>query len=102
MTPVQYAQLLSQHPAEVFQIEGKGRIAPGYDADLTVIDPRAHWVIDGQKFQTNAKITPFHGQKVQGKIIHTMIRGCTVYDGSEVVQKPGFGKFIAGSAWTKQ
>ncbi|MFE4714151.1 MULTISPECIES: dihydroorotase [Paenibacillus] len=95
MTPVQYAQLLSQHPAEVFQIEGKGRIAPGYDADFTVIDPHAHWVIDEQKFRTNAKITPFHGQKVQGKIIHTIVRGCTVYDGDEVVQKPGFGKFVA-------
>lgn len=101
MTPVQYAQLLSQHPAEVFQIAGKGRIAPGYDADFTVIDPRALWVIDEQKFQTKAKITPFHGQKVQGKVVHTMIRGCTVYDGSEVVQNPGFGQFVAGSAKTK-
>ncbi|MNC27141.1 Allantoinase [compost metagenome] len=101
MTPVQYAQLLSQHPAEVFQIAGKGRIAPGFDADFTVIDPHVHWMINEQKFQTDAKITPFHGQKVQGKVTHTMIRGCTVYDGNEVVQQPGFGKFVAGSARTK-
>lgn len=100
LTPVQYAQLLSQGPAEVFGIRGKGRISPGYDADLTVIDPHENWVIDERKFHTNAKITPFHGESLQGKVIHTIIRGCTVYNGREIVQQAGFGQFVCGSACT--
>ncbi|MCU6792194.1 dihydroorotase [Paenibacillus sp. WQ 127069] len=98
LTPVQFANLFSHHPAQLFQIAAKGKIAPGYDADLTVIDPYAEWEIDERQFQTKARITPFHGQKVQGKVIHTIIRGCTVYDGKQIVQQPGFGKFVAGSA----
>lgn len=98
MTPVQFAKIMSTHPAEVFQIPAKGKIELGFDADFTVIDPNATFVIDEAKFQSNAKLSPFHGQVGKGRISQTIVRGETVYDGKKIIVEPGFGRFIAGSA----
>ena len=99
MTPVQFAKVMAQHPAEVFQIPGKGKIAVGYDADFAVIDPEQTWVVDETKFRSYSKMSPFHGQEVKGKVISTIVRGTTVYDGEEVTVEPGFGSFVPGSAY---
>ncbi len=98
LTPIEFAKLMATHPAEVFQIPGKGKVAVGYDADFAVIDPEATWVIDETEFRSNSKISPFHGKELKGKIIQTIVRGKTVYDGNDVIVKPGFGQFVPGSA----
>lgn len=102
ISPVVFAKWLSQHPAEIFQIQGKGKIESGYDADFTVIDPDQTWEIDEHAFRSHSKLSPFHQREVQGKVVHTIVRGTTVYDGYEVKVKPGFGRFIAGSAVKKE
>ncbi|MBJ6359917.1 dihydroorotase family protein [Paenibacillus sp. GCM10012307] len=102
LSPVELAKWLAQHPAEVFQIPEKGKIAPGYDADFTVIDPDCIWTIDEQAFRSNSKLSPFHGREVQGKVAHTIVRGTTVYDGQDIQVQPGFGRFIPGSAVKKE
>lgn len=98
MTPVQFSKIMSTHPAEVFQIPNKGKINVGYDADFTIIDPNEEFVIDQDKFQSNAKLSPFHQQTGKGKVVQTIVRGSTVYDGANVTVEPGHGKFVAGSA----
>lgn len=99
MTPVQFAKVMSQHPAEVFGIPGKGKIAVGFDADFAVIDPEAIWTVDENQFRSHSKISPFHGKEVKGKVIQTIVRGTTVYDGEQVTVEPGFGSFVPGSAY---
>lgn len=101
LTPVQFAKLMSQQPAEVFQILGKGKIAVGYDADFAVIDPEENWILDETNFRSYSKMSPFHGKQVQGKVVQTIVRGTTVYDGNDVTVTPGFGKFVPGSAMKK-
>ncbi|OPH57910.1 hypothetical protein BC351_04715 [Paenibacillus ferrarius] len=101
ISPVVLGKWLSQHPAEVFQIQGKGKITVGNDADFTVIDQDQSWIIDEQAFKSHSKLSPFHGREVQGKVIQTIVRGTTVYDGFEVKVKPGFGRFVAGAAVKK-
>ncbi|WP_413378070.1 dihydroorotase [Alkalihalobacillus sp. 1P02AB] len=98
LSPVQFAKVMAQHPAEVFSIPNKGKISEGYDADFFVINPNEYWEVDETKFQSNSKMTPFHGKKLKGKIVETIVRGTTVYDGNKVVVNPGFGNFIKGSA----
>ncbi|MFE0506532.1 dihydroorotase [Peribacillus butanolivorans] len=98
LTPIEFAKLMSTHPAEVFQIPRKGKVAVGYDADFAVIDPEAIWVIDETKFRSYSKMSPFHGKEIKGKIIQTIVRGKTVFDGNAVIVKPGFGQFVPGSA----
>lgn len=99
MTPSQFAKAMAQNPAEVYGIRGKGKIAPGYDADLAIIDPNRTYVIDENVFRSKSKRTPFNGATVRGRIVHTIVRGQTVYNGTEVTAQPGFGKFVPGAAY---
>ena len=99
MTPSQFAKVMAQNPAEVYGIRGKGKVSPGYDADLVVIDHNRSYVIDENEFRSQSKRTPFHGAQVRGKIVHTFLRGQVVYDGMEVTVEPGFGKFVPGAAY---
>ncbi len=94
----QFADILATHPAEVFSIPGKGRISEGFDADFTIIDPDKTTVINQESFRSHSKLTPFDGRQLSGKIVSTILRGEEVFDGENVVQKPGYGKFVAGSA----
>jgi dihydroorotase len=48
-------------------------------ADLTLIDLEQNWQIDSKKFLSKGRSTPFNGQKVNGKIIYTIVNGRIVY-----------------------
>ncbi|PKG24769.1 dihydroorotase [Niallia nealsonii] len=99
ITPVEFAKLMSTHPAEVFSIPSKGKIKEGYDADFTVIDPTETFIVDETKFHSNAKLSPFDGYEGKGKVAQTIIRGEVVFDGEKIVVEPGFGNFVKGSAY---
>lgn len=67
--------LTSAGPARVFGIEGKGRIALGYDADFTVVDLKAHRVIQNQWIASRSGWSPYDGLAIKGWPIHTIVRG---------------------------
>lgn len=66
---------LSEKPAKVLGLNTKGKLAVGYDADITIADCGEEYVIDAEKFYSKAKFTPVHGRKVCGRIKHTMVGG---------------------------
>ncbi len=70
-----FVDLSSAGPQRVFQIEGKGRIALGYDADLTLVDMKARRVIRSEDQATRAGWTPFDGMEAKGWPMATIIRG---------------------------
>ncbi|MBU2884363.1 dihydroorotase [Gilvimarinus agarilyticus] len=67
--------LTSAGPARIFGIEGKGRIALGYDCDLTLVDLNAKRVISNEWIASISGWTPYDGMQVTGWPIHTVIRG---------------------------
>ena len=56
-----------------------GEAAPGKPADLIVFSDRAEWTIDKAAFLSKGKNTPFHGRKVRGKNLLTIVGGRIVY-----------------------
>jgi len=54
------------NPARVLGI-AKGTLAPGADADVTVIDPTAQWTVDPAKFRSKSTNTPFAGWQLRGR-----------------------------------
>ncbi|MEK7412616.1 MAG: dihydroorotase [Planctomycetota bacterium] len=70
-----FVDLTSAGPQRVFQLAGKGRIAAGYDADLTLVDLAAQRTIDDAQQASRVGWTPFHGMKVTGWPIATIVRG---------------------------
>lgn len=75
--------LASAGPARIFNISGKGRIAKGFDADLAVVDLNARWTITDDWVASRSGWTPYDGKEVQGRPVHTFVRGHgTVRDGA--------------------
>ncbi len=80
--------LTSAGPARVFNIAGKGRIAAGYDADLTLVDLGAARTITNDWIASRCGWTPFAGMKVTGWPAATIIRGRLVMREGELLGKP--------------
>jgi dihydroorotase len=71
---------MSVNPARILNLP-KGTLETGADADITVIDPQLKWIVDVQVFRSRGKNSPFHGRKMQGKAILTIVGGEIKYDG---------------------
>src|ERR1700690_4180025 len=67
--------LTSAGPARLFGIAAKGRIAVGYDADLTVVDLKRRETITERWIASRAGWTPYNGVTVTGWPVGTVIRG---------------------------
>jgi dihydroorotase len=70
-----FVDLTSAGPQRLFGIAGKGRIAVGYDADLTIVDLKAERVIDDAWICSKCGWTPFAGRKVRGWPVGTLVGG---------------------------
>ena len=80
--------LTSAGPARIFGIEGKGRIAVGYDADLTLVDLAAQRSICNEWIASRSGWTPYDGKSITGWPIHTVIRGQMVVRDEALVSRP--------------
>ena len=98
-SPTLLARCMSHNPARVYGLHGKGAIAPGMDADLTILDPTVTWTIHAEDLHAAAGWTPFEGWEVQGRVCATVLRGRMAYDGKQILTAPGQGAFIQG-AWS--
>ncbi|MBN3846546.1 dihydroorotase [Paraburkholderia sp. Ac-20342] len=81
-------ELTSSGPARVFGIEGKGRIAVGYDADLTLVDLKAQREITNRWIASVCGWTPYDGLHVTGWPVATIIRGHVVMRDDAVLAQP--------------
>jgi allantoinase len=87
------AELLSWNPAQRFGLRGKGDIAPGYDADIVIIDPHASFVVHATDSPSHQGYSPFEGMELSGKVRSTFLRGGLVYDGGNIMGPPQ-GKYL--------
>jgi dihydroorotase len=67
--------LTSHGPQRIFGMRGKGHIAVGYDADLSVVDMKRRETITDQWIRSKSQWTPYHGVSVQGWPVGTIVRG---------------------------
>ncbi len=77
--------LLSWQPAAVAGLSGRhgGPIAAGGAANLCVIDPDAHWVVDVARLASRSRNCPYGGRALTGRVRHTILRGEPVVVDSE-------------------
>ena len=72
---LRFVDLTSAGPARLFGIAAKGRIAAGYDADLTVVDLKRRQTITDEWVASRAGWTPYNGVTVTGWPVGTLVRG---------------------------
>jgi dihydroorotase len=75
----QLAHWMSDAPARVWGIVGKGRIAEGYDADLVLVDLEKAAAVRDEEQVTKSRWSPWHGQTHQGWPVRTLVGGRTVF-----------------------
>lgn len=83
-----FVDLTSAGPQRVFNIAGKGRIALGYDADLTIVDLAHKRRIENKWIASRAGWTPFDGMTVTGWPRATIVRGRIVMRDDELQGPP--------------
>jgi dihydroorotase (multifunctional complex type) len=89
-------QLLSEKPAEIFNLRDRGGLEQGRKADLAVVDFNRKFRIDASKFHSKAKYSPFDGWEVQGRPVKTFVNGLLIMDEQQIVAKAGSGCVIRG------
>jgi len=72
-------ELLSANPAKIFRLEGRGTLAVGSHADVTLFDPKKKWTFDASQSKSKSRNTPFDGWSFTGKAVATIVGGEIVY-----------------------
>lgn len=81
-------ELMAAGPARVYGLRNKGHIAPGYDADFTIVDRKRSRTIMEDWIASPCGWTPFHGHKCTGWPAMTIVRGNVVMREDEVLGAP--------------
>jgi allantoinase len=66
---------MAQRPADLVGLTGKGRLAPGADADLVAFDPDTAWVVHPGELHHRNPVTPYAGKSLTGVVTTTWLRG---------------------------
>jgi dihydroorotase len=72
-------ELFTAGPARVFDLPGRGTLARGSHADVTIFDPKKRWTYDAAKSRSRSRNTPFDGWQLTGKPVATIVGGRLVY-----------------------
>jgi allantoinase len=83
------ARLTSFNVAERFKLpQTKGRIAVGADADLALMDLKAQFTVRAEDLLYRHRQSPYVGRALTGRVIRTILRGITVFEGGRVMSRP--------------
>ena len=70
---------MSANPARILHLN-KGLLKPGYDTDLTLVNPDEQWIVDSRLFCSKGKATPFEGRTLTGKVKAVIISGRKIFE----------------------
>ena len=72
-------ELCSTNPARIFKLQGRGTLAPGSIADVTIIDPDRKWTYRNADSRSKSRNCPFEGWEFNGRAVATIVGGQIVY-----------------------
>jgi dihydropyrimidinase len=81
-------------PAELLGLSRKGRLLPGYDADIVLFDPAVEYQIAPDTLHETAGWTPYDGTNIKGRVVTTLSRGEVIVHNGEWLGRAGRGQFI--------
>jgi dihydroorotase len=87
-------ETLTEKPAKIFNLQGKGSLSKGFDGDITVVDTTRRYTIDSSGFQSKAKYSPFENLEVIGRASKVFIKGRLVMNEGEILADPGSASIL--------
>ncbi len=80
------AQLMATQPAARYGIAERGMIAPGYQADLVLVDPAGETHVTAADIRSKCGWSPFEGEIFHHRVVGTWVNGVQRYDGQELLE----------------
>lgn len=97
IAPMTAVALLCDGPARAFRLADKGRLAPGADADMVVLEP-GNFPYDPATSLSAVKWSSFEGCVFRARVAATYVRGTLTWDGTRICTAAGSGRFIPPTA----
>lgn len=82
------ARVTSWNPAQRYGLNRKGDIAPGYDADIALVDPARTWTIRAAESPSTQGYTPFEGLELSAAVTATYLRGQKIFENGQLLGAP--------------
>ena len=89
-----FVRLNCLEPARVHGLQGKGDIAPGFDADIVIWDPRRHVAFGADDLHDNVGYNPWEGRTVTGWPETVFLRGVPVVENGAFTGIAGAGLWL--------
>jgi dihydroorotase len=71
-------------PAEAYAIANKGRLVPGFDADLVLVDIENYRPVRDAELYTRVHWSPYAGRQLTGWPVYTFVGGAVVYEHGKI------------------
>ena len=84
LTVEQLGQKMCHAPAELYQIEKRGYIRPGYWADLVLVNPNKEWTVTSDCIQSKCGWSPMEGCHFHAQVEKTFVNGALAYADGKV------------------
>jgi len=89
-----WVEVCCTRPAEIFGLSRKGRLAPGYDADIVLFDPTKEITFSPHTLHSPIDFCTYDGLTLTGFPVMTISRGEVIVENGQFVGQPGRGRFI--------
>jgi len=93
---------LTTNTAKFLKVDDRiGKIALGYNADITVWSPSEKFEVKKQDLQFRHKISPYVGETLYGKVVSTYVNGINVFEENKITNKNS-GQWLLREAKTEK
>jgi allantoinase len=82
------AALTSWNPARRYGLGSKGALAPGFDADLALVDAGRTWTVRAAESESSQEYTPFEGFELTAQVTDTFLRGHHILRAGKIAGEP--------------
>jgi dihydropyrimidinase len=96
--PIETIAALTARAARVFSLPAKGLIAPGFDADLMLVDPDEGRVVRADELRSASDFSVFEGRELFGWPSLTVVGGVVVAEDRELVAESPAGRYLRRGA----
>lgn len=94
LTLPRIAELLTSAPSRIFSMDNKGSLAPGNDADITLVDIDKVKEVDPEALGSWSDYSLYEGQALKGWPVRTILRGQTIMLDGAITGEGGYGRYL--------
>jgi dihydropyrimidinase len=94
LTLERWVEVCSTAPATLFGLERKGQLAPGFDADVVIYDPKKSHTLSAKTHHMNLDHSAYEGMQITGGVRTVLSRGEVIAHNDEFVGAKGRGRYV--------